>query len=43
VLGSLYPLTTILLAHVVLGERLTRTQLAGVATALVGVAVVTAA
>jgi drug/metabolite transporter (DMT)-like permease len=43
VLGSLYPLTTILLAQVVLGERLTRTQVAGVATALVGVAVVTAA
>jgi drug/metabolite transporter (DMT)-like permease len=43
VLGSLYPLTTILLAHVVLGERLTRAQVAGVATALAGVALVTAA
>jgi drug/metabolite transporter (DMT)-like permease len=43
VLGSLYPLTTILLAHVLLGERLTRTQVAGVATALAGIAVVTAA
>ncbi len=39
-LGSLYPVVTVLLAHVLLGERLTRTQQAGVAVALTGVAAI---
>jgi drug/metabolite transporter (DMT)-like permease len=37
VLGSLYPVVTVLLARALLGERLSRGQLASVAVALVGV------
>lgn len=43
VLGSLYPVVTLLLAHVLLGERLTRSQRAGVAAALAGVCAIAAA
>lgn len=42
VLGSLYPIVTVLLAHVVLGERLTPVQKAGVAVALAGVCAIAA-
>jgi drug/metabolite transporter (DMT)-like permease len=42
VLGSLYPVVTIVLAHVVLGERTSRLQTAGVAGALAGVALIAA-
>jgi drug/metabolite transporter (DMT)-like permease len=37
VLGSLYPVVTVILAHVLLGERLTRTQKTGIGIALAGV------
>jgi drug/metabolite transporter (DMT)-like permease len=42
VLGSLYPIVTVLLAYVLLHERLTRAQRAGVAVALVGVCAIAA-
>jgi drug/metabolite transporter (DMT)-like permease len=42
VLGSLYPVTTILLARFVLGERLRPVQRAGALTALAGVALISA-
>jgi drug/metabolite transporter (DMT)-like permease len=43
VLGSLYPVTTVILAHVVLHERLTRTQQLGIGIALAGVAIIAGA
>ncbi len=43
VLGSLYPVVTLLLAHVFLHERLTRTQQVGVGVALAGVVAIAAA
>ena len=43
VLGSLYPVVTLLAAHLLLSERITRVQWGGVALALVGVCVVAAA
>jgi drug/metabolite transporter (DMT)-like permease len=42
VLGSLYPVVTVLLAHVLLGERLTPPQQVGVAVALAGVCAIAA-
>jgi drug/metabolite transporter (DMT)-like permease len=40
VVGSLYPLVTVALAHVVLGERIRPVQRVGVVAALVGVAMI---
>jgi len=42
VLGSLYPVMTVLLAYVFLHERVSRVQLGGIVAALAGVAVVSA-
>jgi drug/metabolite transporter (DMT)-like permease len=40
VLGSLYPIMTVLAAYLFLGERISRLQRGGVVLALLGVAVV---
>ena len=42
VLGSLYPIVTVLLAWIVLRERLSVPQYIGVSVALVGVAAISA-
>jgi drug/metabolite transporter (DMT)-like permease len=42
VVASLYPVSTVVLARAILGERLSRGQAAGVLLALAGVALVSA-
>jgi drug/metabolite transporter (DMT)-like permease len=42
VVGSLYPVTTVLLARAVLGERIRAVQTAGILAALAGVALIAA-
>jgi drug/metabolite transporter (DMT)-like permease len=42
VVGSLYPVMTLILARAVLGERIRRVQQIGVAAALAGVAMIAA-
>ncbi len=42
VLGSIYPVVTVVLAHLVHGEWITRIQVAGVTVALAGVVLVSA-
>ena len=42
VAGSLYPVPTVVLGHLVLHERITAVQRAGIAVALVGVVLVAA-
>jgi drug/metabolite transporter (DMT)-like permease len=42
VLGSLYPIATALLAYLLLHERLHKVQYVGIASAVVGVALISA-